>query len=155
MTDMSGQHFPGDNEGGIRNQTSSESGDEGGPEGVQFPVDTPSANGTFPAGSATEKNQWDLELLGLHNPPHQPLSPQSSKLQGYERSFRHVMRLKETIAEIARDFANAKVIYEKMTLEKVMSAVRTCRKMTLFDLQRAVMSVGLRSSKSKEQLSER
>jgi hypothetical protein len=155
MTEVRGQYFPGDIEGGTQNKTSSRNGEKGPTEGISMPMDTSSANGTKPAVSDAEKNQWDFQLLGLHNPPHQPLSPQTSKLQAYERSFLHVMKLKETIAEIARDFALSKVIYEKMTLEKVMIAVRTCRKMTLFDLQRAVMGVNLQSWTNKELLTER
>jgi hypothetical protein len=155
MTEVRGQYFPGDIEGGTGNKTSSENGYKGPTEGIPVPKNTSSANETKPAVADTEGNQWDFELLGLHNPPHQPLSPQSSKFQGYERSFLHVMKLKETVAEIARDFAQSKTIYEKMTLEKVMIAVRTCRKMTLFDLQRAAVNVNLQSWTNKEQRTER
>jgi hypothetical protein len=155
MSDVRGQYFPGDTEGRTRNRTSSGNEDKGPTGGIPLSMDTSNANGTDPTVANTERNQWDLGLLGFHNPPHEPLSPYTSKLQGYERSFLHVMKLKETIAEIARDFEVSKVIYEKMTLEKVLVAVRICRKMTLFDLQRAVMNINLKSRTNKEQRSER
>jgi hypothetical protein len=155
MAEVRAHYFPGDVAGGTQNRTSSGNEDKGRTEGIPSPMDTLNPNGTNPEVSNTEKNQWELELLGLHNPPHQPLSPYVSKLQGYERSFLHVMKLKETITEIAREFEASKVIYEKMTLEKVLVAVRICRKMTLFDLQRAVINVNLQSRANKELLSER
>jgi hypothetical protein len=145
LAEVRGQYFPGD----ARNRTSSGNEAKGRAEGIPFSLDTSNPNGTESRG------QWDLELLGLHNPPHQPLSPHVSKLQGYERSFLHVIKLKEAITEIAREFEASKVIYEKMTLEKVWVAVRICRKMTLFDLQRAVVNVNLQSRTNKEQRSER
>jgi hypothetical protein len=117
-------------------------------------MDAFNRNKTVPADSDTERSQWDLELMGSHYPPHQPLIPYTSKVKGYEKSMLHVIKLRETIAEIASDFEESKVIHEKMTLDKLLVAVRVCRKMTLFDLRHALTTVNLQS-RNKKQLSER
>jgi hypothetical protein len=118
-------------------------------------MDTAYPNTTQPVVSNKERNQWELGLLGLHNPPHQPLIPYASGLQRDLESFQQTQKLKETIIDVARDFEVTKLIHEKMTLEKVIEAVRICRTMTLPDLKRAVSSVDLQSQNNKEQLTER
>jgi hypothetical protein len=138
-----------------RNKTSPTSNDKAATDEIPKSMDTTNPNTTRPAVSNKERNQWELGLLGLHNPPHQPLIPYALGLQGYEGSFQQIQKLKEMIADVARDFEESKLIHEKMTLEKVLAAVRICRTMTLFDLKRAVSSVDFRSQNNKEHLTER
>jgi hypothetical protein len=102
-----------------------------------------------------ERNQWELGLLGLHNPPHQPLIPYSAVLRAYDGSSQKTQKFKETIADIAKDFEMSKVIHEEMSLEKVLAAVRICRTMTLFELKRAVENVVFKMWNSRQQISER
>jgi hypothetical protein len=102
-----------------------------------------------------ERNQWDLALLGLHNPPHQPLIPYSAALRAYDGSSQKTQKFKETIADIAKDFETSKVIHDEMSLEKVLAAVRICRTMTLFELKRAVENVVFKMWNSRQQISER
>lgn len=102
-----------------------------------------------------ERNQWKLGLLGLHNPPHQPLIPYSAALRAYDGSSQKTQKFKEMIADIAKDFEMSKVIHDEMSLEKVLAAVRICRTMTLFELKRAVENVVFKMWKSRQQISER
>ena len=102
-----------------------------------------------------ERNQWKLGLLGLHNPPHQPLIPYSAALRTYDGSSQKSLKFKETIADITKDFEMSKVIHEEMSLEKVLAAVRICRTMTLFELKRAVENVFFKMWNSRQQISER
>jgi hypothetical protein len=102
-----------------------------------------------------ERNQWELGLLGLRNPPHQPLTPQAAALRGYDGSSQKIQRFKETIADTAKDFEMSKVIHEEMSLEKVLAAVRICRVMTMYELKRAVENVVFKSWNSRQQISER
>ncbi|XP_069693294.1 vitellogenin-like [Periplaneta americana] len=91
--------------------------------------------------STSEKSQWDLGLLGLHSAPHQPLTPYALARRGYEGNLQSVQKVRELIAEAASDFEMSKTISEKMTLEKIMNAVRICRTMPLFDLKKIVGNV--------------
>jgi hypothetical protein len=102
-----------------------------------------------------ERNQWELGLLGLNNPPHQPLIPHSAALRAYDSSSQKTQRFKETIVDIAKDFEMSKVIHEEMSLEKVVVAVRICRTMTVFELKRAVENVTFKTWSSRQQISER
>lgn len=102
-----------------------------------------------------ERNQWELGLLGLHNPPHQPLIPYSAALRAYDGSSQKTQKFKETIADIAKDFEMSKVVHDEMSLEKVLAAVRICRTMTLFELKRAVENVVFKTGNSRQQISER
>jgi hypothetical protein len=102
-----------------------------------------------------ERNQWDLGLLGLHNPPHQPLIPYAAALRGYDGSSQKIQKFKETIADIAKDFEMSKVIHEEMSLEKVLAVVRVCRAMTLYELKRAVENVVFKTWNNRQQISER
>lgn len=102
-----------------------------------------------------ERNQWELGLLGLHNPPHQPLIPYSAALRAYDGSSQKTQKFKETIADIAKDFEMSKVIHDEMSLEKALVAVRICRTMTLFELKRAVENVVFKTWNSRQQISER
>jgi len=102
-----------------------------------------------------ERNQWQLGLLGLHNPPHQPLIPHSAALKAYDGGSQKTQKFKETIADIAKDFEMSKVIHDEMSLEKALVAVRICRTMTLFELKRAVENVVFKAWNSRQQISER
>ena len=102
-----------------------------------------------------ERNQWELGLLGLHNPPHQPLIPYSAAIRAYDGSSQKTQKFKETIADIAKDFEMSKVVHDEMSLEKVLAAVRICRTMTLFELKRAVENVVFKTGNSRQQISER
>jgi hypothetical protein len=147
------KYFPEYAEKETQNKTST-SNDEGATDEIPTSMAALNPNTTEPKVSNKERNQWELGLLGLHNPPHQPLIPYALGLRGYEGSLQQIYKLKEMISDVARDFEMSKVIHERMTLEKVMAAVRICRTMALFDLKRAVSGVEFQS-RNKEELTER
>ena len=102
-----------------------------------------------------ERNQWELGVLGLNKPPHQPLIPYATAIRGYDSSSQKIQKFKETVADIAKDFEMSKVIHDEMSLEKVLAAVRICHTMTLYELKRAVENVVFSKWISRQQLSER
>jgi hypothetical protein len=148
------KYFPVDSEEETRNIIPSTRKDKEATDETSASGDAANSNTTQPTVQNKERNQWELGLRGLHNPPHQPLTAYALGLRKYEGGLQQIKKFKDTIADTASDFEESKVISENMTLEKLLVAVRICRTMTLFDLKRAVANV-VSQPRKREQLSER
>ena len=108
-----------------------------------------------PTLRTTTKKKSIFLPMNMENPPVQPLDPFFLEIRENDASFNRIQKLRELITDSSNELEVPRSISHRMTLEKVVSAVKLCRTMTYIDLSKTAAIISLQAQNNRMLLTER
>ena len=108
-----------------------------------------------PTHKPTKHKRSLYPYLDMESPPVQPLSPFFLEIREKDDSFNRIQKLRELITDASNELEVPKSISSRMTLEKVVNAVKLCRTMTYIDISKTAAIISLQSQNNRMLLTER